>query len=186
MGEVGKKIRFRHYKGWVKGYHQLEFIIGSIVRVIGAPIVIVAMIVMYGTEGYKMYRSASKFNLPDDQWRVWSQRERGKKITDKVRDMWKGKETAVYKKMYFTASDGCRIAMDIWMPKDTLTKKRRLSCVLNQSRYYRAFRLYEPCATLFAGGKPFLPQKGPFKDEFIKANMIYVTYDIRGSGASYG
>jgi putative CocE/NonD family hydrolase len=83
---------------------------------------------------------------------------------------------------YVTMRDGCRIALDAYVPqpKDGATAETRFPTLLFLTPYYRRFRLR-------AGGSGEVnPNTGKFRDYFVPRGYAVVVVDVRGTGASFG
>ena len=94
---------------------------------------------------------------------------------------------AVYTKMeikslYLTMSDGVKIAIDVYLPKNRKAGER-LPVLLHQTRYWRRPKMKFPYSLLSNG---LLGRTGKMIQEFIKQGYAIVNVDVRGSGASTG
>ncbi|WP_172329174.1 CocE/NonD family hydrolase [Mangrovicoccus sp. HB161399] len=78
---------------------------------------------------------------------------------------------------YVAMRDGCRIAVDTYLPGDGTG---RYPCLLFLTPYYRRFAL--------AQGSPAdpNPNTGKFRDFFVPRGYAVVVADVRGTGASFG
>ena len=87
---------------------------------------------------------------------------------------------------YVVASDGTRIALDLWLPED-LTPDARIPALVEGSRYWRDVR-----PTLLGRIMNLLGSPGPgilpdgFKRYFTQKGYAYVHVEVRGTGASFG
>lgn len=112
-----------------------------------------------------------------------------------------------YKTFYYEASDGIRIACDLYLPeldvsntissssstatKDDLnhffTSERKYPVIIAPSRYTRSLRIHWIFRFLqFFGGKPFSLVDNQFIKAFLDEGLAVVVYDIRGAGGSEG
>ncbi|HEU0146907.1 MAG TPA: CocE/NonD family hydrolase [Bradyrhizobium sp.] len=83
---------------------------------------------------------------------------------------------------YVTMRDGCRIALDAYVPqpKDRAEIGRRYPTLVFLTPYYRRFKLR-------AGGSGEVnPNTGKFRDYFVPRGYVVVVVDVRGTGASFG
>ncbi len=80
---------------------------------------------------------------------------------------------------YLTMADGCRLALDLYLPQGAGEK---LPTILLLTPYYRRFAL-APGAP--AGTEPS-PNAGRWRDLFVPRGYALVVVDLRGSGASFG
>jgi putative CocE/NonD family hydrolase len=80
--------------------------------------------------------------------------------------------------VYVPVSDGARLAVDVWLPVDQVTRGSTVSTVLRVTPYSRALEPPGPGAELdtnFAAG-----------NMWAQAGIALVLVDARGSGASFG
>jgi predicted acyl esterase len=83
---------------------------------------------------------------------------------------------------YVTMRDGCRIALDAYVPQpnDGTEIGRRYPALVFLTPYYRRFKLR-------AGGSGEVnPNTGKFRDYFVPRGYVVVVVDVRGTGASFG
>jgi hypothetical protein len=79
---------------------------------------------------------------------------------------------------YVTMRDGCRIAVDVWLPQDG--PAHGVPAILVLTPYYRRFAM-KP------GGKgERCPNAAKFRDTFVPRGYALVVVDVRGTGASFG
>lgn len=78
---------------------------------------------------------------------------------------------------YLTMRDGCRIAVDVWLPQDATGP---VPAILILTPYYRRFRLRE------GGTGDVTPNAGKFINLFVPRGYAVVVVDVRGTGASFG
>jgi putative CocE/NonD family hydrolase len=81
---------------------------------------------------------------------------------------------------YRTMRDGCRIAVDIYLPQGDGVEPR-LPTILIQTPYYRRFAV-----AVGAQGVEPSPNVAKYRDMFVPRGYAVVIVDIRGSGASFG
>ncbi len=83
---------------------------------------------------------------------------------------------------YVTMRDGCRIAVDIYVPNSLsgAVTLRTFPAIAMFTPYYRRFKL-RPAATGEAN-----PNTGKFRDFFVPRGYAVVVVDVRGTGASFG
>jgi len=87
--------------------------------------------------------------------------------------------------LYVTMRDGCRLALDVYLPQAGLGQepaKSRLPTLLILTPYYRRFKL-KPGAP--ATTEPS-PNAGKWRDLFVPRGYAVVVCDVRGTGASFG
>ncbi|MGR3378924.1 CocE/NonD family hydrolase [Salipiger abyssi] len=80
---------------------------------------------------------------------------------------------------YVTMRDGCRIAVDVWLPNGA-PEGARFPALLLFTPYFRRFKL-RPGSDAVAS-----PNTGKFSDYFVPRGYAVVVIDVRGSGASFG
>jgi uncharacterized protein len=83
---------------------------------------------------------------------------------------------------YVTMRDGCRIALDAYVPqpKGGAASGQRFPTLVFLTPYYRRFKLS-------AGGSGEVnPNTGKFRDYFVPRGYAVVVVDVRGTGASFG
>jgi len=86
----------------------------------------------------------------------------------------------VRRSQYVTLRDGCRIAVEVFLPKD-LKPDDRIPTLIHQTRYWRSVIYHPPFDRLrnperLSGLRRFLVPRG----------YAWVSVDVRGSGASFG
>ncbi len=81
---------------------------------------------------------------------------------------------------YVTMRDGCRIAIDVFLPKG-LEAGQRLPAMLHQTRYWRYIAYTGPIAKLAKSGRIH-----EIRDFVVVRGYAWVAADVRGSGASFG
>ncbi|MBN1641663.1 MAG: CocE/NonD family hydrolase [Anaerolineae bacterium] len=79
---------------------------------------------------------------------------------------------------YLTMRDGCKIAIDLYLPRQR-SAAEQLPTILHQTRYYRRTALRWPFSWLHRGPSGTVLR-------FLAAGYAWVSVDARGSGASYG
>lgn len=78
--------------------------------------------------------------------------------------------------------DGCRIALDIWLPEGPgLDAGGRVPAILILTPYYRRFALRDGAI----GTEPS-PNAAKYRDYFVPRGYAVVVVDVRGTGASFG
>lgn len=82
---------------------------------------------------------------------------------------------------YLAMADGCRLALDIYLPQGEGTAGRRWPTILILTPYYRRFAL-KPGST----GTECSPNVARYRDLFVPRGYAVVIVDVRGSGASFG
>ncbi len=78
---------------------------------------------------------------------------------------------------YVTMADGCRLAVDAWVPEGASGK---VPAVLIHTPYYRRFAM-KP-----GGQGESCPNAAKFRDLLVARGYALVVVDIRGTGASFG
>ncbi|WP_160121627.1 CocE/NonD family hydrolase [Rhodovarius lipocyclicus] len=78
---------------------------------------------------------------------------------------------------YVTMRDGCRIALDAWVPEGATGP---VPTILIHTPYYRRFKLKE------GGQGDAIPNAGKFVRYFVPRGYAVVVVDVRGTGASFG
>ena len=71
-------------------------------------------------------------------------------------------------------------------PPPTPINRHRLYLYANSPRYYRSATLRWPFNLIVNGGKPISFINDPFFKSFLSYDMILVSVDVRGTGASFG
>jgi putative CocE/NonD family hydrolase len=87
--------------------------------------------------------------------------------------------------LYVTMRDGCRLALDVYLPQSTASSdapRSKLPTLLILTPYYRRFKL-KPGAP--ATTEPS-PNAGKWRDLFVPRGYAVVVCDVRGTGASFG
>ena len=87
--------------------------------------------------------------------------------------------------LYVTMRDGCRLALDVYLPQSTASSdapRSKLPTLLILTPYYRRFKL-RPGAP--ATTEPS-PNAGKWRDLFVPRGYAVVVCDVRGTGASFG
>jgi putative CocE/NonD family hydrolase len=83
---------------------------------------------------------------------------------------------------YLTMRDGCRIAIDVYLPQaPNGPTSGRYPTILILTPYYRRFALREGATTSEAS-----PSAGRYRDLFVPRGYALVVVDVRGTGASFG
>eukprot|EP00752_Nemacystus_decipiens_P002035 g1950.t1 len=123
--------------------------------------------------------------LTNDWWGLHDEddaatREKGR---PKQVDMRRGVELRT---CYITTRDGVKLATDVWIPVKALEEEKALPVVFHQARYYRSATLRWPFNLIVNGGKPISFINDPFFKSFLSHDMILVSVDVRGTGASFG
>lgn len=80
---------------------------------------------------------------------------------------------------YVTMRDGCRIAVDVYLPQTT-DARERFPTLLLFTPYFRRFAL-KPGSDAIPN-----PNTGKFSDYFVPRGYAVVVIDVRGTGASFG
>jgi putative CocE/NonD family hydrolase len=78
---------------------------------------------------------------------------------------------------YVTMRDGCRLAVDVWLPEGAAGK---VPAILVHTPYYRRFAMRP------GGQGERCPNAAKFRDVFVPRGYALVVVDIRGTGASFG
>ncbi|WP_407156224.1 CocE/NonD family hydrolase [Bradyrhizobium sp. STM 3557] len=83
---------------------------------------------------------------------------------------------------YVIMRDGCRIALDAYVPqpKQGAESGQRFPTLLFLTPYYRRFKLRP------GGSGEVNPNTGKFRDYFVPRGYAVVVVDVRGTGASFG
>ncbi|MFB9269966.1 CocE/NonD family hydrolase [Bradyrhizobium erythrophlei] len=82
---------------------------------------------------------------------------------------------------YVTMRDGCRLAVDVYLPESTDTAaKPAFPTLVFFTPYYRRFKLRP------GGVGEVNPNTGKFRDFFVPRGYAVVIVDVRGTGASFG
>jgi uncharacterized protein len=80
---------------------------------------------------------------------------------------------------YLAMADGCRLAVDVYLPAAAASARRPTVCVFTP--YYRRFKLAPG-----AGATEPSPNIFKYRDMFVPRGYALVVVDVRGSGASFG
>lgn len=78
---------------------------------------------------------------------------------------------------YVTMRDGCRLAVDVWLPQGA---EGPVPAILVHTPYYRRFAMRP------GGQGERCPNAAKFRDLFVPRGYALVVVDIRGTGASFG
>lgn len=83
---------------------------------------------------------------------------------------------------YVTMADGCRIAVDVYLPNDAANDATAspFPTIVLLTPYYRRFKLRP------GGSGEVNPNTGKFRDFFVPRGYAVVVVDVRGTGASFG
>ncbi|MGJ5199573.1 MULTISPECIES: CocE/NonD family hydrolase [unclassified Bradyrhizobium] len=83
---------------------------------------------------------------------------------------------------YVTMRDGCRIAVDVYLPEaiDGAAPDKSFATIALFTPYYRRFKLRP------GGSGEVNPNTGKFRDFFVPRGYAVVVVDVRGTGASFG
>jgi putative CocE/NonD family hydrolase len=87
--------------------------------------------------------------------------------------------------LYVTMRDGCRLALDAYLPRTGHGGERprsRLPTILVLTPYYRRFKLRAGAPATTEGS----PNAGKWRDLFVARGYAVVVCDVRGTGASFG
>ena len=79
--------------------------------------------------------------------------------------------------IYVTMRDGCRLALDAWIPEGA---QGPVPAILVHTPYYRRFAMRP------GGQGERCPNAAKFRDIFVPRGYALVVVDIRGTGASFG
>jgi putative CocE/NonD family hydrolase len=81
---------------------------------------------------------------------------------------------------YLPMRDGCRIALDVWLPEGAPPEARGpVPAILVLTPYYRRFAVSAP-------GADAIPNAGKFVRHLVPRGYALVVVDVRGTGASFG
>ena len=83
---------------------------------------------------------------------------------------------------YVRMRDGCRLALDVWLPEDGVGGPGPFATILILTPYYRRFAL-EPGAE---GRSEPSPNTWKYREFFVPRGYALVVVDTRGTGASFG
>jgi len=82
---------------------------------------------------------------------------------------------------YVTMRDGCRLAVDVYVPRaKSGVPQETFPCIAFFTPYYRRFKLRP------GGSGEVNPNTGKFRDFFVPRGYAVVVVDVRGTGASFG
>ncbi len=81
--------------------------------------------------------------------------------------------------VYVPMRDGCRLAVDIYLPQSQEAAGKKFPAILIFTPYYRRFKLSAP------GAEP-TPNAAKYRDAFVPCGFALVVIDVRGTGASFG
>jgi uncharacterized protein len=81
---------------------------------------------------------------------------------------------------YVTMRDGCRLAVDAYVPQSRDGTTQRFPTIAFFTPYYRRFKLRP------GGSGEVNPNAGKFRDFFVPRGYAVVVVDVRGTGASFG
>jgi putative CocE/NonD family hydrolase len=81
--------------------------------------------------------------------------------------------------LYIAMRDGCRLALDIYLPADA---PPRMPAILIFTPYYRRFALTQDAPQ----GTEACPGVARWRDLFVPRGYALVAVDVRGTGASFG
>lgn len=92
-----------------------------------------------------------------------------------------GFELAAPSSQYVTMRDGCRLAVDAYVPRSNAdVPQKAFPTLVFFTPYYRRFRLRP------GGSGEVNPNTGKFRDFFVPRGYAVVVVDVRGTGASFG
>jgi putative CocE/NonD family hydrolase len=107
-----------------------------------------------------------------EAWRV----PPGAYLSDRPREAAIGAPTS----RYLAMRDGCRLALDLYLPERLDGAARRVPTILILTPYFRRFRLAPGSRS-----EPS-PNAGKYRDAFVPYGYAVVVVDTRGTGASFG
>jgi len=81
---------------------------------------------------------------------------------------------------YVAMRDGCRLAVDVYLPQPTRAAAGTFPGLVFFTPYYRRFKLRP------GGTGEVNPNTGKFRDFFVPRGYAVVVVDVRGTGASFG
>jgi hypothetical protein len=93
------------------------------------------------------------------------------------------RRTAERQSLYVTMSDGTKIAIDLWLPKD-LKPGEKIPAMLRSTCYWRSYQMGS--AGQFMEDYGLMPGGLNEPQQWIEAGYALVLVDLRGTGASYG
>ena len=97
-----------------------------------------------------------------------------------------GLRSAQYFTEFIEASDGQKIALDVYLPAAYTKSGQKVGCVLHQARYCRSFLLRFPFNLIVPHGCFSIVANQFGHDCVHNGNMAFVSADVRGTGASTG
>ncbi len=83
--------------------------------------------------------------------------------------------------LYLAMRDGCRLAVDVYLPDGTGAAGTRWPTIQIMTPYYRRFRVKDDSA-----GTEACPGIAAYRDTFVPRGYALVVIDVRGTGASFG
>lgn len=83
---------------------------------------------------------------------------------------------------YVAMRDGCRLAVDVWLPDGGEDSQGRFPAILIPTPYYRRFALKSEAV----GRTEPSPNTAKYRDFFVPRGYAVVVADVRGTGASFG
>jgi len=90
-------------------------------------------------------------------------------------------ELAAPSSQYVTVRDGCRLAVDTYVPQPKAgVAQKAFPALVFFTPYYRRFKLRP------GGSGEVNPNTGKFRDFFVPRGYAVVVVDVRGTGASFG
>lgn len=90
-------------------------------------------------------------------------------------------ELAAPSSQYVTMRDGCRLALDAYIPRPKAgVAQKAFPALVFFTPYYRRFKLRS------GGSGEVNPNTGKFRDFFVPRGYAVVVVDVRGTGASFG
>ena len=82
--------------------------------------------------------------------------------------------------LYVTMHDGCRLAVDVYLPQSAGAQAPdKFPAILIFTPYYRRFKLS-------ASGAEPTPNAAKYREAFVPCGYALVVIDVRGTGASFG
>jgi putative CocE/NonD family hydrolase len=111
-------------------------------------------------------------DLSGDAWVV--------RPSDYIRGRKPGYRPSPPKSIYLTMKDGCRLAIDLYLPNWS-PEEGPWPTILVQTPYYRRFAV-DPSA----GQVEAAPNIAKYRDAFVPRGYALVVVDVRGTGASFG
>ena len=86
--------------------------------------------------------------------------------------------------LYVTMRDGCRIALDVYLPHQAKgpAPDAKVPAVVILTPYYRRFALHGDAPA----GTESSPNAAKYRDFFVRRGYALVVVDVRGTGASFG